>query len=376
MPREMKVIRHMDIAKAMGIYTIVLGHSFLETSTSQVRSFVYLFHVPLFYFISGYFFKEEHLKNPILFLKKRLKSLYIPFIKYEIIFIFLHNLFYKLNIYSSYTSYRGSGDSFFTLHDVFINLFNAFLFKGTERLLGGFWFLTSLFFVTCIFYGISFFSRNIIIKNKNIVMLPIVIALFIFGNLFFYYNRYIPLLPWDFRLFFVILPVYYLGNLYRKYENRIPLKIYYAILAFMILVIINKINYVKIDSVYSVVGGIEKPVIYLILSPLAGCYFIIYMSKVLSLTIISDFLQYIGKNTIIILALHFLCFKVVILAQIIRYGYPSNRLSSFPVIESGYWFILYSSIGVCLPVLISLVLNKIKSKYKAEIELKGNAVKC
>ena len=74
-----KVIEYMNVAKAIGIILIVVGHSFAEESTSSIRSFVYLFHVPLFFILSGYFFDDKYIDKPILLIIKRIKTLWFPF---------------------------------------------------------------------------------------------------------------------------------------------------------------------------------------------------------------------------------------------------------------------------------------------------------
>jgi fucose 4-O-acetylase-like acetyltransferase len=155
----------------------------------------------------------------------------------------------------------------------------------------------------------------------------------------------------------MIIPIYYLGFLYKKYETKIIFNKYFAIVSFFILILFMKISNIKIESIYSVVGSPDKAVLFLILSPLAGCYLVFYISKLISLTFLSDIFLYIGKNTIIILALHFLCFKVVTLLQLFIYGYPFNMLSSFPVIENRYWFIAYSIVGIGIPIIISKTMN-------------------
>ena len=128
-------LEYMNIAKGIGIVLIVIGHAFLQDSTSPVRSFVYLFHVPLFFIISGYFFKDAYTEQPLELIIRRIKSLWIPFIKWSILFVLLHNLFYQLGIYSTEYSIR----------EITAKILGSLLFNGTEQLLGAFWFINCLF---------------------------------------------------------------------------------------------------------------------------------------------------------------------------------------------------------------------------------------
>ena len=56
----MKRVESVTIAKAIGIILMVVGHSGL--GGYPIR-FIYLFHMPLFFFLSGYCFKESYLER-------------------------------------------------------------------------------------------------------------------------------------------------------------------------------------------------------------------------------------------------------------------------------------------------------------------------
>lgn len=82
-----------DIAKGLGIFLMVLAHA-----GGPFIKFIYLFHMPLFFIISGYFFKESCYSNfqeVKTFIKKRLKSLYIPFIACNLVFFDVSQLFFR-----------------------------------------------------------------------------------------------------------------------------------------------------------------------------------------------------------------------------------------------------------------------------------------
>lgn len=88
----------IDIMKGIGISCMVMGHA-----GAPFTDFIYLFHMPLFFMISGYLFKSSYAdsyQQVWYFIKRKIKSLYIPYIVCESIFIFLHNFFIKINIYT------------------------------------------------------------------------------------------------------------------------------------------------------------------------------------------------------------------------------------------------------------------------------------
>jgi polysaccharide biosynthesis protein PslL len=52
-------IVHIDIAKGIGILLVVLAHNGLQAYAPFLHQFIYAFHMPLFFFLSGMFFKPE-----------------------------------------------------------------------------------------------------------------------------------------------------------------------------------------------------------------------------------------------------------------------------------------------------------------------------
>ena len=51
---EKRRIVWVDWMKALLIFFVVVGHTKIESSGSNLTSFIYLFHVPAFFFISGF----------------------------------------------------------------------------------------------------------------------------------------------------------------------------------------------------------------------------------------------------------------------------------------------------------------------------------
>ena len=62
----------LDVAKGIGIILVILAH----ITQSKVKTFIYIFHMPLFFFISGmalyYSYKEEIFFKD--YIKKELKQ--------------------------------------------------------------------------------------------------------------------------------------------------------------------------------------------------------------------------------------------------------------------------------------------------------------
>jgi len=71
-------IIYIDIAKGIGILLVVLAHSDLALISPYAHQVIYSFHVPLFFFLSGYFF---NIKTPFwIFTEKRFNAILKPFL--------------------------------------------------------------------------------------------------------------------------------------------------------------------------------------------------------------------------------------------------------------------------------------------------------
>lgn len=84
--------KRIDVLKAIGIILVVAGHS-----GSPIRNYIYTFHMPLFFFISGFLRYGQRDKTAKEFLKAKFKSIIIPYIVFWMISMLLYNnVFYLI----------------------------------------------------------------------------------------------------------------------------------------------------------------------------------------------------------------------------------------------------------------------------------------
>ena len=76
-----KRLDYIDIAKALGMLIIMWGH----IAVSKSVTFVYAFHIPLFFFLSGMVFVQDKYPDFKSFVKRRIQTLIIPYIIYSFI---------------------------------------------------------------------------------------------------------------------------------------------------------------------------------------------------------------------------------------------------------------------------------------------------
>ncbi len=160
---DKKRIAYIDLAKGIGMVLVLCGHLQNDTVFSfstYIRNFclwIFSFHMPLFFIISGMLFAAKgEIPDTKVFLKKRFSAIMIPYL--------LFSLFYFLIIiYGVFVSHS------MELPDLFVQLWYAVCFYGINVL----WFLPALFFAEMIF---AFIMKRFDGKKRWIVMLLLTIA--------------------------------------------------------------------------------------------------------------------------------------------------------------------------------------------------------
>ena len=329
----------IDIAKALGIILVVLGHTEFVYS-----NFLYQFHMPLFFFLSGFVFNESKTKPFGRFALKKIKGLYLPFVVFELIFLCFHNLFVSIGFYSVES---GKELIYYGINDYMKKGFQILTMGGGEQLCGPVWFLISSLEIVIVFALlfklVNFLKINDIYKESMILL--ICIGLFFVGC----YTH----LPRMLSQSMIGILFFCVGYLYKKHKNRIKLHWYFAVISLAVIIvtgIFNKVDISKLEITYTWM---------LLISGIAGSYLILWLSGLIVRVKHIGFLKYCGKNTIYILALHFVSFKLVMIAEWSVYRFDWVYLGSFPTYEESFWWQIPLTIaGVGIPLLIKLFVDK------------------
>lgn len=165
----------IDILKGIGIVLVVMGHSGVP---QWMYNFIYSFHMPLFFIASGWFLTTR-LTTTVDFVKRKIKGIYCPFVKWSIIFLLLHNVFYHIGIINGFYGHNGIVAELYTKRDFLSNLLNiVFRMSGYDSfLLGAFWFMRALFIANIIlFLGCTIMKKNGPESAKNMLQLTVLSA--------------------------------------------------------------------------------------------------------------------------------------------------------------------------------------------------------
>ena len=341
----------ISILKGIGITIMVIGHS---GCPAYFEKLIYLFHMPLFFFLSGYFFKQtssESSEAVYSFAKKKISGLYMPYIKWALVFVFLHNVFYAMHFYTEPYSFTG-----------FLKAVGLTLFLSTpEDLLGPYWFLKNLFAVA-ILGSMLLYAAGIFFKRLSYLAHRILIVVFsaFIGFAFIYTGVEVPGFSMIHRMWMGML-FYIVGSIYNENEALFRYS-YFGLIAcgLMLMIVDYFLPYLTMNNIQHF-RLYYLP--YLLLASIG-----IYFSMSLSVFInkkenwVKNIFYYLGERTLIILTFHLISFKVVNWFIVNHYHISIQILSEFPVIKQapmGYW-VLYTVFGLGMPLLLNFYIEKYK----------------
>lgn len=306
----------LDIAKGIAIIAVVLGHS----GEKVISHYLFWFHMPLFFLVSGYLFKsiKGDLKD---WSFKKAQKLLIPYFSFGIIILLISFIFIAPNVMNSLKQAIGL-------------VYGGRALKGV---FGPFWFITCLLLTQIIFAFIQ-------VKMKSVTLKALIIfSLYILAHAITFFlssdnGIQIPV-PWAVDVTFVALMYYslgyYLKDIIRKWVSSVYIGSCFLIASVIFITLdYQGLIYYKLDMKYSIYNNLLLDLIIpfaLVISVL----FISYQLEKLSF----PFLSYLGERSISIMYLHIVVNTIA--RQFVTYN-----------------FIVFTVIGIVLPIIIDYILQR------------------
>lgn len=181
--------RIIDIAKGIAIFLVIFGH---VTHVPEIRQYIWSFHIPLFFFISGVLIKANNYQNFTQYLGKKSIQLLIPYLIFYII-TFLYWLILEKNTRGTelvwWSQIIGLFYGTYNLQHMFFN--------------GALWFIPCLFSMETLYWFIAKITR----WNIRLAML---IMLCLIG---IYASPYLSWLPFGINAAMIGLVFLGIGNM-------------------------------------------------------------------------------------------------------------------------------------------------------------------
>ena len=340
-----------DIVRCIGIFCVILGHCLPFT---HACSFIYQFHMGLFFFISGFFLKVPQnfrLFDFTNFLIRKFKSIYLPFVVVNILFLIFNTFFYKAHI--SLINYE--------CFDYIKAMVNILFFRTIENpILYPLWFLKSLFVALVL----SFFIVSII-KKKTFALILFVV-LYTIGFYFNFFGITIKVISNRDLIACLLVFLGYMFKIHKEWIDFIHRYWSIIIIVSFVLLYLGSSFFVidmKHDS-FSYYGVV--PIMTII-----GVVFCISLSDfILYINIKQQPLLFIGRYSLYFFIIHTMAFKLVSLFIVWKYNLSISDNPFFlqdHVVRNEllylYWP-LYVISGIIIPSFYIIIKNKLFKIHK------------
>lgn len=225
---------YLDVLKGVAIILVLLGHRGFNSALVQV---IYFFHMPLFFFISGYLDKMQTIPTHVTASKKAKRLLY-PYIVFNVLIIAYNTLFDFI---------RGEAEIGKLIKRIIAFLYGNYIWENNIDYIGTLWFLVGLFFSVLIANLIYHFSNK-----SNIRLFICFVSLMLAGEICSYMNvKFDIRLPWCIDVAFIGALFYLFGFYWKKWKQREKYeKCWVGLLFFIVGGILGYINlvYMKINN--------------------------------------------------------------------------------------------------------------------------------
>lgn len=341
-----------DIAKALGIIAIVLGHC---CPIREVVLFVYGYHLALFFFVSGATYNEEkYALKPFAFFQARVKSLWPGYFVYMSLFTLINNV----AVWAKMLPHR----SMYTIKDICKRIWENFIFSGSETFGGAFWFVPALLVALMVFSAVVYFATRYGGRFKTVL---IIILCSLTGCVGIIFNLSKTSLLWHSHTSMLVLPIICAGFLFSHFElhKKHIFRWYIAVICLVFF------HYFIITKAYRIELSAEMIATKYLFYPLsfAGIYFIFYICTLIEKnSTLKKALSFVGKYSFDIMAMHFLIIKVIdaIFGRITNQ--PLDTISVFPR-AYGYLWPLYLVASVTIPPLLRMFVSTLWKAFNAKI---------
>lgn len=325
-PQNIERIPAIDVAKAIGILLMILGHCEVPWS---VRKLISSFHMPLFLIFSGFFFRDQDIS---ITLSKGWKHLLKPYLITSSFFILLllasQNYSEALKLLGGVL--LGAGDGHFFHHSV--------------PIIGPIWFLLALFWCK-FFYGLLYK------KTRHYFLISFLISIFSF-----IFGKYVSGLPFGLLYGGCSLVFFSMGHMWKQKGTVLENK--FCLLAGIIVWILSDLY----DGHFGIADYSCCLYPISILAAFVGTYVTFLISKAICLLphYFYRILEWLGKNTLLILCYHTLCWAIWNCMEI--YLFIPRGIDS----HQGLWLdlsIVYS-LSLGLPAIHLIIRDKVLPKIR------------
>lgn len=365
---QKKRVPELDILKGITIALVVIGHTRVPGN-----SFIYLFHMAVFFIASGVFYSgraSRTVQTAWHFTVKKIRALWLPFALGISLFTLLNNIFVRIGVLTDNTDiYQYVEAPYASVHpmlsagEMLKNILKTFAFSGSAQLAGTFWFFKTLFLVSVLYCWLEWMLRHLFRwpeeQTKQMLALQCAISLLFLLCGYLLAARGIGLGGLTRTL--LVYCLYFGGSLFRKLQS-ISLRVagVMGIIGLLVLLFCGRFGTIALDRM-----EIVNPLFYLLCS-FAGMFFLYGASRCLHhfFPRMGVVVGYMGRHSMAIMIGHFLSFKLISYGIVAANRMPIFCAAAFPVLlDTGLWWIAYGAAGIALPLLVQKIWKKSAARF-------------
>ena len=359
------------ILKAIAIILVVIAHS---AAPAYLSNFAYMVGVPAFFVLSGYFFKLDNLDNTSDFLIRRTKTLYLPFIKWGVFFLILHNLFFEVGFLSeSYGNAQGGVTHPYNWTQAAQHLWSmVFNMSGYDPFMAGaFWFFRALFLANIAFIFLFKATRRLgKLKTSTLQVVSVIILAFLLALWQASMGLHITGVAQGGYRELMGIVLLGIGFLLRRADETPDSSIWHnpIIMLAASSVVLMILTFVYPISMAAKPGSVLSVPILTVAGTAAFIWLRGLSEFILQLPEkYTQWLQFTGENSLYIFVFHLLAFKVASMIKVGVYQLDWAMVGGHPVVQhelgDGFW-LLYIFVGVILSILPVWIWKKITNQRK------------
>ncbi len=359
------------ILKAIAIILVVIAHS---AAPAYLSNFAYMVGVPAFFVLSGYFFKLDNLDNTSDFVIRRTKTLYLPFIKWGVFFLILHNLFFEVGFLSeSYGNAQGGVTHPYNWTQAAQHLWSmVFNMSGYDPFMAGaFWFFRALFLANIAFTFLFKATRQLgKFKTSTLQVVSVIVLAFLLALWQASMGLHITGVAQGGYRELMGIVLLGIGFLLRRADETPDSSIWHnpIIMLAASSVVLMILTFVYPISMAAKPGSVLSVPILTVAGTAAFIWLRGLSEFILQLPEkYTQWLQITGENSLYIFVFHLLAFKVASMIKVGVYQLDWAMVGGHPVVQhelgDGFW-LLYIFVGVVLPILPVWIWKKITNQRK------------
>lgn len=359
------------ILKAIAIILVVIAHS---AAPAYLSNFAYMVGVPAFFVLSGYFFKLDNLDNTSDFVIRRTKTLYLPFIKWGVFFLILHNLFFEVGFLSeSYGNAQGGVTHPYNWTQAAQHLWSmVFNMSGYDPFMAGaFWFFRALFLANIAFIFLFKATRQLgKFKTSTLQVVSVIVLAFLLALWQASMGLHITGVAQGGYRELMGIVLLGIGFLLRRADETPDSSIWHNPIVMLAAssVVLMILTFVYPISMAAKPGSVLSVPILTVAGTAAFIWLRGLSEFILQLPEkYTQWLQFTGENSLYIFVFHLLAFKVASMIKVGVYQLDWAMVGGYPVVQhelgDGFW-LLYIFVGVVLPILPVWIWKKITNQRK------------